>query len=106
VEQLAASQLPRVIPGGKRPTSKPISWYANSERLLGILNLATTALAKRHAVFKWLGTPNPQYFPGKTPLELIEASDKGADAVEAYIRDYIQGATKTKEPDLAEASIV
>jgi 6-hydroxy-3-succinoylpyridine 3-monooxygenase len=87
--QLAAAQLPRVINGGKQPTTKPISWYANATRLQKIIDLSTTVLEKRQAVFRWLDTPNHKFFDAKTPLELIESGDDGANAVEAYICKYI-----------------
>lgn len=40
-QELAASQLPRVINRGKKPTIKPASWYARPDLLAQILGLLT-----------------------------------------------------------------
>lgn len=88
--QLAAAQLPRVVTGGKHPTTKPISWYANAPRLPRIIDLGILVLKKRQAVFKWLDTPNHEFFDGKTPLQLIEAGEEGANTVETYMHGYIR----------------
>ena len=65
--ELAASQLPRVIPG-RKPTLKPESWYPNPDKLQQILNLAIPIRGSRSDVFKWLGQANP-YFDDRIPLD-------------------------------------
>ncbi|MNF71020.1 6-hydroxy-3-succinoylpyridine 3-monooxygenase HspA [compost metagenome] len=49
--ELAACQLPRVIQG-KRPTTKPESWYGQPELLQEILELAIPVRGNKAAVFK------------------------------------------------------
>lgn len=84
--ELAACQLPRVIPG-RKPTIKPESWYAHPPLLQEILNLAIPVRGSRAAAFKWLEEPNP-YLDGERPIELVETIE-GAARVLEYIRDWI-----------------
>lgn len=84
--ELAASQLPRVIPG-RKPTLKPESWYPNPEKLQQILALAIPIRGGRGDAFKWLGQTNP-YFDGRIPLDMLE-TEEGADKILAYIHRWI-----------------
>lgn len=84
--ELAACQLPRVIPG-KRPTIKPESWYAQPELLQRILDLAIPVRGSRAAAFKWLEQPNG-YLGGACPIDLAETTD-GAYRVLEYIQGWI-----------------
>lgn len=84
--ELAASQLPRVIPG-RKPTAKPDSWYPNPEKLAQILELAIPVRGNRSAAFKWLEQANP-HFGGRIPIEMLE-TEQGADEILAYIRKWI-----------------
>ena len=86
VDELAASQLPRVIPG-RKPTIKPESWYPNPEKLAQILELAIPVRGNRGGAFKWLEQPNP-HLGGRIPIEMLE-TEQGADEVLAYIRKWI-----------------
>lgn len=85
--ELAAAQLPRVIPG-RRPTVKPDSWYARPDLLDQVLRLATPVRGSRAKAFQWLGIPNP-HLDGCVPLDLIETDD-GAARVIAYMQDWIR----------------
>lgn len=84
--ELAACQLPRVIPG-KRPTTKPESWYAQPVLLKEILELAVPVRGSRAAAHKWMEQPNP-HLDGKRPIELAETAE-GANRVLDYIRSWI-----------------
>lgn len=84
--ELAVSQLPRVIPG-RKPTLKPESWYARPDLLEQVLELATPIRGSRGKAFKWMEEKNP-YMDGLTPIDLIE-TDEGAAKVIRYIRQYL-----------------
>lgn len=97
-DELAASQLPRVIPG-RKPTSKPLTWYAHADKLIRALSLAESIRGSRHAAFQWLQTPSP-FMSGKSPLALIEEGH--GDHVLAYIMQWIaenQGGNDLKSGD-------
>ncbi|MBV8657844.1 MAG: DUF2384 domain-containing protein [Burkholderiales bacterium] len=85
-EELAASQLPRVIPG-RKPTVKPESWYAQSALLKQVLDLAIPIRGSRTDAFKWLDEPNP-YLGDVAPMALLE-TEEGAAQVLAYIHGWI-----------------
>lgn len=84
--ELAASQLPRVIPG-RKPTIKPESWYPNPEKLGRILDLAIPVRGSRSAAFKWLGQEN-SYLGDRIPLDMLE-TEQGADEILAYIHEWL-----------------
>ena len=90
IEELAQSQLPRVI-SGRRPTIKPTSWYARPDLLEDIVALAMTVTGSRGEAFKWMEKPNP-WLGGESPMDLIE-SDEGAAVVRAYMRNWIENNT-------------
>ena len=94
--ELAACQLPRVIQG-KRPTTKPESWYGQSELLQEILELAIPARGNKAAAFKWMEQPN-QYLDGERPIELAETVE-GANRVLEYIRNWIAQQAQPGAPD-------
>lgn len=74
-EELRASQLPLVIPDGKKTAiSKPESWYARPDLLARALELGTAHLGSRAKAFKWLTKPN-RFYEDRTPLDLLENGD-------------------------------
>ena len=85
-DELAASQLPRVIPG-RRPTIKPESWYARPDLVEQIMLLATVIAGSRGKAFKWMEEAN-LHLDGMAPIDLAESED-GAAKVMDYIRKYI-----------------
>lgn len=93
--ELAACQLPRVIPG-RKPTIKPESWYGQPELLQEILNLAIPVRGGRAAAFKWMEQPN-QFLCGERPIELVETAE-GATRVLQYIHSWI-----AQQEDLPES---
>jgi 6-hydroxy-3-succinoylpyridine 3-monooxygenase len=97
-EELAASQLPRVIQGGRQPTAKPESWYPNQDIFQKILQLAKPVLGEKGKVFKWLEQPN-SHLKNQKPIEMIETED-GANQVLEYIQDYIAKNAQSKVKDL------
>lgn len=85
--ELAASQLPRVIPGGRKPTIKPESWYARPDLLEKVLALAAPIRGGRGRAFKWMEEVNP-HLDNLAPIDLVE-TDEGAAQVLRYIQQYI-----------------
>jgi len=96
--ELAACQLPRVIPDTRRPATKPVSWYAQPELLQEVIDLARPILGNRAQVFQWLDTPFAR-LDGQRPIELME-TEAGAQRVLAYIQDYIASVVHTTRPAL------
>jgi len=94
LEELAKSQLPRVI-AGRKPTMKPESWYARPDLLERVVALALPVTGSRGKAFKWMEDPNP-HLGGRTPIELVE-TDEGAEQVIAYIERYRQYAAGTEQ---------
>lgn len=93
-DELAASQLPRVIPG-RRPTIKPDSWYARPDLIAQIMLLATAIAGSRGKAYKWMEEANP-YLDGMAPIDLAESED-GAAKVMDYIRKYIAHQTTASD---------
>lgn len=86
-EELAASQMPRVITG-RTPTIKPDSWFPIKPEILEqVLALASPVRGGRGPAFKWLEEPN-SYLGDEIPLKLIE-TEAGAERVLGYMRQYI-----------------
>lgn len=79
-EELKQSELPKVIHGVGRPSTKPESWYANPELLTKALELGTQYLGSKGKAFKWLGEPNP-YYENLAPIDLIEEGGASAERV-------------------------
>jgi 6-hydroxy-3-succinoylpyridine 3-monooxygenase len=76
VEELHASQLPFVIPDGKKTAiSKPESWYARPDLLAHALELGTEHLGSKAKAFKWLTRSN-RFYEDRTPLDLLENGDE------------------------------
>jgi len=90
------SQLPRVIPG-RKPTTKPESWYGQPELLQDILELAIPVRGSKAAVFKWMEQSNP-HLGGERPIELAETVE-GASRVLEYIRNWIVQSAQSPAPD-------
>ncbi|VVP26311.1 6-hydroxy-3-succinoylpyridine 3-monooxygenase HspA [Pseudomonas fluorescens] len=101
--ELAACQLPRVI-SGKRPTTKPESWYGQPELLKEIMELAIPVRGSRAAAHKWMEQPNP-YLDGESPIELAETVE-GANRVLEYIRSWISQRAQPLAPDVGGASAI
>jgi len=85
-EELAASQLPRVIPG-RKPTVKPESWYAFPDLLQQILALAIPVRGSKAKAFQWMNQPN-SFLGDAAPIDLIE-TEEGAHKVLTYIESWI-----------------
>jgi 6-hydroxy-3-succinoylpyridine 3-monooxygenase len=98
--ELAASQLPRVIGVGKKPTIKPESWYAQPVLLDQVLTLATPIRGSRGKAFKWMEEQNP-HLGNIAPIDLMETVE-GAEQVIQYIQQYIAEIAKqsNKNPGL------
>ncbi len=91
--ELANSQLPRVIPG-RKPTVKPLSWYARPDLLEKVLDAAVPILGTSGKVFKWMEDDNP-YLDGQAPINLIDTDERAAKVL-AYIAKYVADRGETK----------
>lgn len=88
-DELLACQLPRVVRGARRVTSKPISWYRDPIQLQEIINLSLPVFNNnKSSVFKWLETEN-KFIDNKKPIELIDTHE-GAIKVIKYIKKYLK----------------
>jgi 6-hydroxy-3-succinoylpyridine 3-monooxygenase len=94
-DELASSQLPRVILG-RKPTVKPESWYARPDLLHKILALAIPVKGDKGRAFKWMGQPNP-YLDNRCPIDLVE-TEEGAQQVIDYITLWL--GTRASEIEL------
>ncbi|MEH6825526.1 MAG: antitoxin Xre/MbcA/ParS toxin-binding domain-containing protein [Motiliproteus sp.] len=85
-DELAASQLPRVIPG-RKATIKPDSWYSRPDLLEQVLERATPIRGSRAKAFRWMEQDN-EHMDGAAPIDLID-TDEGAAIVNDYIDRWI-----------------
>jgi 6-hydroxy-3-succinoylpyridine 3-monooxygenase len=74
VDELKASQLPRVIKKGKSAVTKPVSWYAHADMLQKILAQGAKDNRKTSEMFQWLNQENPHWGKRK-PLDMIEEGE-------------------------------
>ncbi|WP_246662461.1 antitoxin Xre/MbcA/ParS toxin-binding domain-containing protein [Rhizobium sp. P44RR-XXIV] len=93
-DELRTSQLPDVVPGRRRASVKPHSWYAKPHHLARMLEMARPVLRTEGEVLKWARRESA-HLGGRRPIDLIE-TDAGAvevfDYIEAYIRDQLDKA--------------
>ncbi|RDJ04515.1 hypothetical protein B5K06_27155 [Rhizobium grahamii] len=52
-DELRASQLPYVVPGRRRASIKPHSWYAKPHHLAKMLEMARPVLRNEGEILKW-----------------------------------------------------
>jgi 6-hydroxy-3-succinoylpyridine 3-monooxygenase len=88
-DELRASQLPDVVPGRRRASIKPHSWYAKPHYLATMLDKARPVLRTDGEILKWARQANA-HLGGRRPIDLIE-TDAGAVEVFDYIDAYIRG---------------
>lgn len=86
-DELHQAQLPDVVPGNRRASIKPYSWYPRPDHLTRMLELARPVLGKEGKIMKWAREPN-DWMGNQRPIDLLE-TDEGAAQVFAYIEDYI-----------------
>jgi 6-hydroxy-3-succinoylpyridine 3-monooxygenase len=87
-DELRTSQLPDVVPGRRRASVKPHSWYAKPHHLARMLEMARPVLRTEGEVLKWARRESA-HLGGRRPIELIE-TDAGAVEVLNYIESYIR----------------
>ncbi|SDK39513.1 6-hydroxy-3-succinoylpyridine 3-monooxygenase [Agrobacterium fabrum] len=87
-DELRASQLPDVVPGRRRASVKPHSWYAKPHHLAKMLEMAGPVLRNEGEIMKWARRENA-HLDGRRPIDLIN-SDEGAAIVFGYIEKYIR----------------
>ncbi|WP_345791373.1 NYN domain-containing protein [Burkholderia gladioli] len=86
--ELAAAQLPRVVRGGKTPTTKPDSWYAFPDLFGKAIELATTVRGSRSKAFQWFDARSP-YFDDQAPIDLMN-TEVGLRRVIEYMEEWIK----------------
>ncbi|WP_210334325.1 NYN domain-containing protein [Rhizobium sp. RHZ02] len=93
-DELRASPLPDVVPGRRRASIKPHSWYPKPHHLTKMLEMARPVLRTEGEILKWARRESVQ-LGGRRPIDLIE-TDAGAvevfDYIEAYIRKQLDRA--------------
>lgn len=82
-DELAASQLPLVVPSGRAASHKPVSWYARPDLVGPAIEEAMRVRGGRGAAIKWLGQPNPR-LGNQIPLEMLN-SEQGAQELKQYM---------------------
>lgn len=70
-EYLRESELPRVIPGSRKPCQKPDSWYPNPDIFKEIIETLIKYRNTRGEAFKWLNYPQED-LDGRIPIEMLE----------------------------------
>lgn len=103
-DELRASQLPDVVPGRRRTSTRPHSWYAKPHHLTKMLEMARPVLRTEGETLKWARRPS-DHLGGHRPIDLIE-TDEGATKVFEYIESYIRDRLKRdgERTDLSSAS--
>lgn len=86
-DELRVSQLPDIVPKGRRASIKPDSWYARPDHLVRMLQMAAPVLKGRGKIMKWANSPS-RHLGDRRPIDLIETDD-GATQVFEYIQTYI-----------------
>lgn len=93
-DELRTCQLPDVVPGRRRASVKPHSWYAKPHHLAKMLEMARPVLRTEGEVMKW-ARKESGHLGGRRPIDMIE-TDAGAaevfDYIEAYIREQLDKA--------------
>lgn len=87
-EELAASQLPRVVTGGRKAAIKPLSWYPRPDLLEAAMIAAKPVRPRPNQFFSWAELPSP-YLGNRCPIDLLK-NEVGAAEVMAYIETYIR----------------
>lgn len=87
-DELRASQLPDIVPGRRRASIKPRSWYAKPHHLAKMLEMARPVLRTEGEIFKW-ARQESDHLGSRRPIDLIE-TDEGAAEVFTYIETYIR----------------
>ncbi len=84
-EELASSQLPRVVPGGRSASHKPISWYSRPDLVSPAIDEAIRVRGGRGAAMKWLGIPCGR-LGGKVPIEMLDTEVQAAELMDYMSR--------------------
>ncbi|MFN7089994.1 MAG: antitoxin Xre/MbcA/ParS toxin-binding domain-containing protein [Allorhizobium sp.] len=91
-EELRPSQLPEVVPGRRRASVKPRSWYAKPHHLAKMLEMARPVLTTEGEIMKWARRES-RHLGGRRPIDMIETDADAAevfDYIEAYIRQQLE----------------
>lgn len=80
-DELAASQLPRVVPGGRTASHKPVSWYSHPELVGQAIDEAVRVRGGRGPAMKWLGQPCGR-LGGRVPFDMLETETEASELAE------------------------
>lgn len=87
-DELIAALLPRVVVGGRKPTIKPLSWFDRPDILKAVIDICLPVFKGEHGkVWKWLTTPNHEYFNGRQPIDVC-SDEAGFEAFKAYVAQW------------------
>lgn len=87
LDELKRSELPRVVHGTRRASSKPESWYANPGLVTKALEIGIRDLGSKGKAFKWLCEPNAHY-DNRAPIELLEEGGGAGQRVLQFMADW------------------
>lgn len=87
------SQLPMRITGGRKPATRPISWFKNSTKVNYIYQALLGVEKSPSKVWKWLESrkPNVDGLPnlGKLPIEMLDCEKEIEDVI-AHVDSYVK----------------
>ncbi|MDW7547477.1 NYN domain-containing protein [Pseudoalteromonas peptidolytica] len=92
IEELKASQLPRVVEGKRKPVVKPVGWYGEPDVIENIFEVLLTVLKNRTKCWKWLETTPPSFedLPRLPDLPINMLDDAtSANTVLLYAKKYV-----------------
>lgn len=76
--ELAVSQLPRVVRGGRSASHKPVSWYSRPDLVSPAIEEAIRVRGGRGTAMKWLGSPCDR-LGQRVPIEMLDTEDEAAE---------------------------
>lgn len=96
LDELKASQLPRTIPGGRKPIIKPDGWFGEHEILKEILAILQTVESKRSKCWNWLETEKPAV-NGLPMLNDIPVNLLDDEVTVRYVLEHVQAYVNYKK---------
>lgn len=92
-EELKASQLPRIVQGGRKAATKPVGWFGQPEILERIFELLLTVEPNRNKCWRWLEKKPPQFgdLPAleDLPIKMLDDEDLAKNVL-LYAERYVE----------------
>lgn len=92
-EELKASQLPRIVQGGRKAATKPVGWLGQPEILERIFELLLTVEPNRNKCWRWLEKKPPQFgdLPAleDLPIKMLDNEDLAKNVL-LYAERYVE----------------